>query len=327
MYDADKEAKRIQKEIRPIFKQLEKELTELQDKAMSGVKDEAEEILKEFAAADSRDDKRKLKDRYIRLIRTLIGTKQYKKLEAMMLDALYKANNTAIEAMEKHKYKVYQQNYNEAGNGLKKALNGYDFKPISEEDAHFAKLTKLTVNKTKLDKWNRNGIRTGMQSGTIMMMGAGAIAAMVVSRMISRNQRIANENAEGMVYDSSSLGVYDGIARTNDEGYDTLKKWIAVLDSRTRDSHRDLDGEEIPLDEEFKPNLMRPRDPDAPPAETKYCRCKLGYSTGGRPNRTRAARQGEVTGSYLLDSSFRGTRTVTVPNMNYREWQKWRSKS
>ena len=294
---------------------------------MSGIKDEAEEILKEFAAADSRDEKRKLKDRYIRLIRTLIGTKQYKKLEALMLDALYKANNTAIEAMEKHKYKVYQQNYNEAGNGLKKALNGYDFKPISEEDAHFANLTELTVNKTKLDKWNRNGIRTGMQSGTIMMMGAGAIAAMVVSRMISRNQRIANENAEGVVYDASSLGVYDGIARTNDEGYDTLKKWIAVLDSRTRDSHRDLDGEEIPLDEEFKPNLMRPRDPNAPPAERKYCRCKLGYSTGGRPNRTRAARQGEVTGSYLLDSSFRGTRTVTVPNMNYREWQKWRSKS
>lgn len=327
MYDADKEAKRIQKEIRPIFKQLEKELTELQDKAMSGIKDEAEEILKEFAAADSRDEKRKLKDRYIGLIRTLIGTKAYKELEAVMLNALYKANNDALEEIEKHKYKVYQQNYNEAGKGLQRALNGYDFKSITEEDAHFANLTERTVNKTKIDKWNRKSIRTGMQSGSMMMLGAGAIAAMVVERMISRNQRIANENAEGVVYDASSLGVYDGIARTNDEGYDTLKKWIAVLDSRTRDSHRDLDGEEIPLDEEFKANLMRPRDPNAPPAETRYCRCKLGYSTGGRPNRTRAAREGEVTGSYRLDSSFRGTRTVTVPNMNYREWQTWRSKS
>lgn len=325
MYDEDREVKRIQKEIRPIFDKLEKDLTKIQKGALSGIQKQADDILDQYAKAETREDKKRLKDRYMALIRSHIGTKAYREYEQRIIDALYDADKTALESIEQHKHKIYQRKYNETGKGLKKALKGYNFKPITEEDAHYADLTKRSINKQKADKWNRIGMRTSMKSGSAMMMGIGAIAALVIGRMIVRNIRMSNETARGMVYDSSSLGVLDSLARTEDEGFEVKKKWIAVLDNRTRDSHADLDGMEIPLDEEFLPGLSRPRDPNAPLEETINCRCKLGYSTGNRGNRTRAAREGIVTGSYKLDSSFTGTRTVTVPNMTYREWQKWRS--
>ena len=160
----------------------------------------------------------------------------------------------------------------------------------------------------------------------MMMMGAGAIGALVIGNAIKSNLRMADRQAEGMVVDATTLGELDSMERASDEGFDIKKKWEAILDNRTRESHQELDGTVIPLDKEFKEGLSRPRDPNAEPEEIYNCRCDLGYVTGKRKNRTRAARQGEVTGSYKKDSSFKGTKTVTVPNMTYREWQRWRSR-
>ena len=56
-------------------------------------------------------------------------------------------------------------------------------------------------------------------------------------------------------------------------GADLLKKWDASLDGRTRDSHRQVDGEIKELDEKFSNGLMFPGDPDGGAAEVVNCRC------------------------------------------------------
>lgn len=56
-------------------------------------------------------------------------------------------------------------------------------------------------------------------------------------------------------------------------GADLLKKWDASLDGRTRDSHRQVDGEIKELDEKFSNGLMFPGDPNGGAAEVVNCRC------------------------------------------------------
>ena len=56
------------------------------------------------------------------------------------------------------------------------------------------------------------------------------------------------------------------------------KRWVATHDSRTRPSHRKLDGVTLPVHEKFPGldgGLLYPGDPQAPPSETHNCRCVL----------------------------------------------------
>jgi hypothetical protein len=56
------------------------------------------------------------------------------------------------------------------------------------------------------------------------------------------------------------------------------KQWSATDDLRTRQSHRDADGQVVGLDEPFRvgtASLAYPSDPEGPPGETIQCRCTM----------------------------------------------------
>lgn len=87
------------------------------------------------------------------------------------------------------------------------------------------------------------------------------------SMRIARTEgnRIYNEAA----FDSAKMAVAAGV--------DTVKQWVAILDSRTRESHQRVDGEWVELDKKFSNGLYMPGDKNAPPAEIVNCRCKSVY--------------------------------------------------
>lgn len=64
-------------------------------------------------------------------------------------------------------------------------------------------------------------------------------------------------------------------------GIDVRARWMATLDSRTRDSHRQLDGEVVGDDGKFSNGLRYPGDPEGPAAEVWNCRCTLVASIPG----------------------------------------------
>ncbi len=53
------------------------------------------------------------------------------------------------------------------------------------------------------------------------------------------------------------------------------KRWSAILDQRTRDSHAQLSGQSIPVDEKFSNGGRFPGDPFLPASERANCRCVL----------------------------------------------------
>jgi hypothetical protein len=102
------------------------------------------------------------------------------------------------------------------------------------------------------------------------------------------NETSAIRNARTSVTSAENKGRMDMLHGAEDKGVQTMKVWMATSDSRTRDAHAELDGEEAYVDEPFYNEfgkIMYPGDPDADPANVYNCRCSLGYHVIGFWNR------------------------------------------
>ncbi|WP_187443523.1 phage minor head protein [Rossellomorea aquimaris] len=87
----------------------------------------------------------------------------------------------------------------------------------------------------------------------------------------------------------------DSMQEASDAGVNIKKRWMATLDKKTRDSHGDLDGVTIDLDENFE---IDGDSGDAPgnfssPENTINCRCTMvSIVEGFEPNRRRVKGEG-----------------------------------
>lgn len=85
------------------------------------------------------------------------------------------------------------------------------------------------------------------------------------------------------VVGASNAGSYDAVTALADYG-PTSKQWVATVDTRTRETHAEADGQVVPLDEPFDIGgypLDFPGDPAGPAEEVVNCRCTLIYVEPG----------------------------------------------
>lgn len=89
-----------------------------------------------------------------------------------------------------------------------------------------------------------------------------------------RAERIARTE----VITASNLGTMQG---AESSGLSLKKVWIATADSRTRDTHRELDGTKVGLNEMFlvagNAPASYPGDPELPASERINCRCTVDF--------------------------------------------------
>ena len=90
---------------------------------------------------------------------------------------------------------------------------------------------------------------------------------------VDKNKAMRIARTEG--HRISQEATYNVQVRAKERGADIVKQWDSTLDSRTRDSHRKLDGEIRELDEKFSNGLMYPSDPNGTAGEVINCRCAL----------------------------------------------------
>lgn len=125
--------------------------------------------------------------------------------------------------------------------------------------------TDLAWNRRKVEAAARQGIgHTPAEAGERMRLVAD-----MNSNACARRVRTAINGAE-------NAGRMDAmIARGGS------KRWVTVQDERVRDSHAELHGTVVPVDEEFPNGLMFPGDPSGPPEEVYNCRCTLEWVDTG----------------------------------------------
>ena len=102
-------------------------------------------------------------------------------------------------------------------------------------------------------------------------------------RRIDEPYSLSDERALGIALnESNSVLNYEEMADAIDSGY-TMKTWRTMRDNRVRDSHKELEGKTIPIDDYFEVGnslLLFPRDEDncTDMSDISNCRCSLKYS-------------------------------------------------
>lgn len=130
--------------------------------------------------------------------------------------------------------------------------------------------TAMGKDITDLKKKITGEISRGLSSGQMY----GEITRNIASwARIPKNNaaRIARTEAHRIQVKATA----DAQFRAKEKGADVVKQWDASLDKKTRDSHRQVDGEIRELDEKFSNGLRYPGDPNGGAGEVINCRCAL----------------------------------------------------
>lgn len=176
-------------------------------------------------------------------------------------------------------------------------------------------LPRRVVNGRKLDAWETKKISNAISQGIIQGEGIDQIAS-----RIARDTCIAADHSSVMyartaMTAAQNAGRMERLHEAEEMGIRVQKKWMAILDNRTRDSHADLDGEVVDVDETFSNGLMYPGDPSTNDfAEICNCRCTMVYVY---PD----FKQSFERSAFLGYDENGHKQYETIKDMTYREWQ------
>ena len=177
-------------------------------------------------------------------------------------------------------------------------------------------LPRRVVNGKKLEAWETKKISNAISQGIIQGEGIDQIA-----NRIARDTCIAADHSSVMyartaMTAAQNSGRIERLHEAEEMGIRAQKRWMATLDDRTRDSHRDMDGETVDMDEKFSNGLMYPGDPATNDfAEICNCRCTMVYVY---PEFTQSFERSASLG-YGEEGHHQ---YETVKDMTYREWEK-----
>lgn len=124
-------------------------------------------------------------------------------------------------------------------------------------------------------RWNEQQMTARVLRGLEMGWSIPKIANALME-VIGKNKKSAVRHARTRVTSAENHGRLDSYRNLSDQGTVMVKIWIATPDSRTRQWHLDIDGEEQDVDSPFSNGLMFPGDGTGPPREVWNCRCSMG---------------------------------------------------
>ena len=123
--------------------------------------------------------------------------------------------------------------------------------------------------------YNKSQINGAIESAIIQGKSIDHISDDLQKRMESVNRSSAIRTARTATTCAQNAGNLDSFYKAQEMGIATEKQWVCTQDDRTRESHLELDGEHVPLDEEFSNGLQYPGDPSGDPSEVYNCRCTM----------------------------------------------------
>lgn len=136
------------------------------------------------------------------------------------------------------------------------------------------KLPKKKVSVPRDKKWNTKQMSSKLLQGILNGDSIPTIAKSLTD-VIGNNMKAATRSARTMVTGAENVGRLDSYKGLDEQGVIQKKVWIATPDEHTRESHLEIDGEEVDIDEPFSNGLMYPADPSGEPEEVYNCRCSM----------------------------------------------------
>lgn len=272
------------------LRKLEKKINETYDEALQEVAEKLADHLDSYEKKREKKSAQVISGQLDELEYTdWLKNEAYKeKHHRRMIDVLtqdtYNTNEIAAQMTKGHMLEVYALNRNYASYLIDKNI-GFDTSyALYDKDAverlirdNPDLLPKLGVNKKKDIKWNKKKLNNEITQGLLQGESVQKMAKRL-ERVMGMNRKTAIRNARTATTSAQSGGRMGAYRRAEEIGIGVKKAWMATVDSHTRHSHRQLDGQIRPLDEPFDSEhgpIMEPGDPMADPAEVYNCRCRL----------------------------------------------------
>ena len=214
------------------------------------------------------------------MMQSKIYQKQYQQtVRDQVAGILDKLNGTQFDSISEYLTKCYTDGYIATMYDL--SAQGLPFiMPIDQKAVVQALSTNSKLSRSLYESLGEN--INDMKKKVVAEISrgiAGNLSYSEIARNISgrsnagMNRSIRIARTEGQRIQNTAS--YEAQGKAKEKGANIVKQWCATLDSRTRDSHRELDGKIVEVDEEFTINGVSAMFPGdfGDPAEDCNCRC------------------------------------------------------
>lgn len=241
----------------------------------------------------------------------LMRGKKWEKMRDDATQMLVNADKAAVDLINGVKPDIFAENYNYEAYKIESAGEYIDFTLLDKntvlrlmsEDVDLLPTNRLDERKDEI--WNARKIQGAVLQGILSGDPIDKIADRLESAAIM-DRNAAVRNARTAVTSAQNGGRQKCMEDAKDMGIDVVKEWLATEDERTRESHREMDGVRVDIDDDFPNGLAYPADPKGAPEEVYNCRCTM----------ITAKRNGKAYGDY--NGNNRNQHDVE----SYNEWKR-----
>ena len=273
------------KETDKILAELEARIVEVYDKAQSEVEKAASDYFASFKDRYEKEyeafmDGKYTPQQFAAWYQAQVGRgERWEHLRDKLAQRLTDANKVAAAYVNDTTPGIYSLNANYQAYEIYQNT-GVDFALVDESTVRRLLMSDeldilpLNLNVEESERWNAKQLTNALTSGIIRGQSIGKIAD-EFQRVTNMDRTSALRNARTATTGAQNAGRQDTYNRAAEMGIEIEKEWIATEDSRTRESHAEMDGVRIKYSETFPNGLEYPGDPSGPPEEVYNCRCTV----------------------------------------------------
>lgn len=277
----DKELKKLERILKKEYSSAEKELKKKWKEYMAMVEKEIKPYQSAYDLALKNGTKKEVAEAKKALEKIkrdfTLSSPRYKEMVDNLTDRMAHVNETALAYINDKVPDLYIVNHNAIAPTAKNL--GINFTIINESTLKNTAMAKelplpKKLNVAKDKRWNAKKMNSSLLQGILQGESMDKIALRMLP-IVDSNQAAAIRSARTMVTQAENKGRLDSYHELENMGTILKKRWVATADERTRESHLEMDGEEVDLDEAFSNGLQYPGDPDGDPSEVYNCRCTM----------------------------------------------------
>ena len=309
--------------IRLLSKDIEREYA----KASREMKDKLDDYLKRFAKKDKKWQEwvasgKKTQAQYNlwRRQQMLVG-RNWESMKNDLAEVCKNADKVAYDYIKTGKAEVFAFSANYATYQIEKAVgvstNFTQYNPdavlrIMNKNPKMlpppGKKLSQRIREGKAKRWRKKTIQSVATQSILQGESVPNIAKRLSKAVETSSAKAAIRDARTMINGAENAGRYDSYERARRLGLMMVDYWSAVHDSRTRTSHRHMDGEKRGENGLFSNDLEYPCDPSGDASEVYNCRCRLDSVLEG------------MTPDFE-DRYMRHDKAEDISNMSWDEWK------
>ena len=312
-----------------MLEELEKKISKEYSTAEKEIKKKLEDYFRKFEAKDAIKRQQMLDGKITvqeykqwRIGQMAIG-ERWNSMKDIISDDLSNATKIAKSTANGYMPEVYALNHNFATYEIEKAgkidtsytlYSRESVERIMRDDPQLlpppGKRMKKKIASGAAKKWEKGKLQSAITQSILQGESVPNMATRIARDLCVSDRKAAIRYARTAVTEAENAGRMDGYERAQDMGIKVKKTWVATLDDRTRDAHRELDGQTVDIDKPFQNEIgeiMYPGDETADPENFWNCRCTMISQVEG----------------FETNIADLGLRNVNkLGDMSYDEWKK-----